>query len=218
MQECNPTPSNHPSYLIRPCVTTKCGCMLANLPHKVEVELAGLAETLALHDTGDHAVTDGPEVGDGREVIEDDSGRHQAPVYHATELQMIVRHLFSLKERNPMGGFKRKEHTQAPPKSVTPTDFSEFASRSTTRGSTFSVEWKMLPRQWSSLNCSTNGWPVLRIMPCHSPPCTKVSGVTGSSCSKRSSTSSALKGFCDLVKVTNFLDGVNRRDGIGRIG
>lgn len=70
--------------------------MLANLPHKVEVELAGLAETLALHDTGDHAVTDGTEVGDGREVIEDDSGRHQAPVYHATELQMIVRYLFSL--------------------------------------------------------------------------------------------------------------------------
>lgn len=77
----------HPSYLIKkPHVTTRAVGMLADLPHKVEVELARVTESLALHDTGDHAVTDGAEVGDGREVIEDDSGRDQALIFHATEL------------------------------------------------------------------------------------------------------------------------------------
>lgn len=91
MQECDPTPSDHyryyhPSYLIKPYVTTRVVGMLADLPHKVEVELARVTESLALHYTGDHAVIDGAEVSDGREVIEDDSGRDQALVFHTTEL------------------------------------------------------------------------------------------------------------------------------------
>lgn len=58
----------------------------ADLPHEVKVELAGLAEALALHDTGNHAVTDGTEVGDGRKVVEDDGGRDQSFIFHTTDL------------------------------------------------------------------------------------------------------------------------------------
>lgn len=58
----------------------------SDLPHQVKVELSGFTKALALHDTGNHAVTDSTEVSDGRKVIEDDGSRDQAFVFHTTEL------------------------------------------------------------------------------------------------------------------------------------
>ena len=57
-----------------------------NLPHEVEVELARLAKALALHDTSNHVVIDSAEVHDGRELIEDQSGRDEVVVFHPTKL------------------------------------------------------------------------------------------------------------------------------------
>lgn len=55
-------------------------------PHEVKVERARLAKVLALHNTGDHAVVDGAEIGDGGEIIEDHSSGHEVFVFHATQL------------------------------------------------------------------------------------------------------------------------------------
>ena len=75
------------SYLIRPFrKKRKEERRKKHLPHEVEVELARLAKALALHDTGDHAVTDSTEVGDSGEVIEDYGSRNQALVFDTTEL------------------------------------------------------------------------------------------------------------------------------------
>lgn len=87
-----PAPNSNPPLLPSIISHKTIVCMFAaclqqaDLPHKVKVELSGLTEALALHDTGDHTVTDSTEVGDGGEVIEDNGSRNQALVFHTTEL------------------------------------------------------------------------------------------------------------------------------------
>ena len=81
-----PLPSQS-SYLIRPFrKKRKEERRKKHLPHEVEVELARLAKALALHDTSNHVVIDSAEVHDGRELIEDQSGRDEVVVFHPTKL------------------------------------------------------------------------------------------------------------------------------------